>query len=163
MAQCKYCGRKGFFLPVDKYGICKACHIYIEVDYKNHEKILPESQKGVNDNSKDTKTRLLHLDIMKEHALVLLKYENMGLPVTNPPPSKLLSLLETERDSILQKSYEVLGEKNIEGKEPLGRKYKRLQKEWDAQKEERTALFIKMAPHTNVCKTYRKKQHLNKV
>ena len=127
MPQCKMCGRKSIFLSVNEYGLCDMCYSYICEDYRNRERILVESRKII-ETSKNSETQLCRINVMKEHFQVLLKYEKMGIPITDPPPSVLLKRLDIERDKITKS-------KNLEiNKEPLGRKYKRLSSEFEKQR-----------------------------
>jgi len=121
------CGRKSIFLSVNEYGLCDMCYSYICEDYRNRERILVESRKII-ETSKNSETQLCRINVMKEHFQVLLKYEKMGIPITDPPPSVLLKRLDIERDKITKS-------KNLEiNKEPLGRKYKRLSSEFEKQR-----------------------------
>jgi len=127
MPQCKMCGRKSIFLSVNEYGLCDMCYSYICEDYRNRERILVESRKII-ETSKNPETQLRRINVMKEHFQVLLKYEKMGIPITDPPPSVLLKRLDIERNKIIKS-------KNLEiNKEPLGRKYKRLSREFEKQR-----------------------------
>jgi len=123
MPRCKMCGRKSIFLSVNEYGLCDMCYSYICEDYRNRERILVESRKII-ETSKNPETQLRRINVMKEHFQVLLKYEKMGIPITDPPPSVLLKRLDIERNKIIKS-------KNLEiNKEPLGKKYKRLSEEF---------------------------------
>ena len=130
MPRCKMCGRKSIFLSVNEYGLCDKCYSYICEDYRNRERILIESRKII-ETSKNPETQLRCINVMKEHFQVLLRYEKMGIPITDPPPSVLLKRLDIEREQILAKN-----ETREIDDEPFGRRYKRLSKELSKRLED---------------------------
>jgi len=100
MAQCKYCGRKGFFLSVDANGLCKNCQPIVIMDIQQRVRILSDSI-NLAKNSKTFKTRLSRCDLVIEHAEALLEYEKKGIPTISPLPSKLLKEFSEYHDTII--------------------------------------------------------------
>ena len=44
MAECKFCGKKGFFLSVNKDGLCKGCASAIAIQVEQSARIIKEVQ-----------------------------------------------------------------------------------------------------------------------
>lgn len=47
MAQCKMCGRKGFFLSVSANGLCKSCEPIVVMDVQQRGRIINDCMKLV--------------------------------------------------------------------------------------------------------------------
>jgi hypothetical protein len=90
MGQCKFCGRKGFFLSVDSNGLCGNCAPHIVNDITQRSRIMDDCLRLVHDG-KTFETRLTRCDLLFEHLEHLLKYERKGIPTLSPLPSKILS------------------------------------------------------------------------
>jgi len=100
MAQCKMCGRKGFFLSVSKDGLCKSCESIVVMDIQQRGRIINDCIKLVNE-SKNMNTQLSRYDLLKEHVQALLEYEHKRIPTISPPPSQFLSEYTANRDQIV--------------------------------------------------------------
>ena len=100
MAQCKWCGRKGFFVSVSANGLCKSCEPIVVMDIGQRGRIIIDCMKLVAE-SKNMKTRLSRCDLLIEHAQALLEYEHKGIPIVDPSPSQLLSEYTAKRDQVV--------------------------------------------------------------
>lgn len=100
MPQCKWCEKKGFFLIVDKQGICRECVGKIILDVEGRMRILTESAEMVKKSS-NIKTQLSRLDLMRDHLMALEEYEAKGITVMDEKPSRLLEDLEGDKDKII--------------------------------------------------------------
>ena len=110
MANCKYCGKKGFFLSVDENGLCRVCSQRVFHDAEPRVRILTESIK-LAEEGKTLKTRLSRCDLVLEHAEHLLVYENKGIGTISPSPSELLSEYTQYRNQILLEEAKKAAEK----------------------------------------------------
>lgn len=100
MAQCKMCGRKGFFLSVSANGLCNSCESIVVMDVQQRGRIVNDCMKLVAE-SKNMRTRLSRCDLLMDHAQALLEYEHKGIPTLTPSPSQLLSEYTAMRDQIV--------------------------------------------------------------
>lgn len=100
MAQCKMCGRKGFFLLVSANSLCKSCEPIVVMNVQQRGRIINDCMKLVAE-SKNMKTRLSRCDLLIEHAQALLEYEHKGIPTVSPSPSQLLSEYTAMRDQVV--------------------------------------------------------------
>src|SRR3990172_1855800 len=100
MAQCRQCGRKGVFLSVDRYGLCRACAERAAIEIEQRGRIITESLQLVK-QGKTLKTRLSRLDLLRQHADALKKYEVLGIPTLSLLPSKILTEYPGWRDEVL--------------------------------------------------------------
>jgi len=100
MAQCKWCEKKGFFLKVSNEGLCNSCQQIIIFDFQQRMRIVDESIELV-DNSKKMETRLSRLELVKEHLLVIVQYEDKQIEVMNPTAKEVLKKLEGYHDKII--------------------------------------------------------------
>lgn len=103
MAQCKMCGRKGFFLSLSTNGLCNSCEPIVVMDVQQRGRIINDCMKLVAE-SKNMKTRLSRFDLLIEHTQVLLEYEQKGISTLSPSPSQLLSKHNAMRDQIVLES-----------------------------------------------------------
>ena len=94
------CGQKGFFLSVSEDGLCKSCESIVVMDIQQRVRIINDCIKLVNE-SKNMSTQLSRYDLLREHAQVLLEYEQRGIPTISPPPSQFLSEYTIKRDQIV--------------------------------------------------------------
>ena len=83
MAQCKWCGKSGFLLPINKNGICFNCEKFISMDIQNQIRILNDSLKIVKE-TKNINTLISRLDLIIQHSEELVKYEKKGISTTTP-------------------------------------------------------------------------------
>jgi len=105
MAQCKRCGKKGLFLALSEWGLCKECHVVVALDVQERVRIIKSSAK-VAEGSKKLETKLSRMDLMKEHLEALLEYERMEISTINPSPSSLLAELRRDRHNIVVQGVE---------------------------------------------------------
>lgn len=100
MAQCKWCGRSGWFLFVDQMGLCSNCLPIVAMDIKQRGRIINDSLKLVRE-SKKIDTRLTRCDLIVQHASALTNYERHGIPTYDPLPSKLVREFGDLHDEII--------------------------------------------------------------
>lgn len=87
MAQCAWCGKKGFFLSVNKNNLCNNCQSNIDFDFQQRLRIIQNSQELI-EKSENFKTRMHRIDVILEHAQALKKYEEKNVPTIKPSPSE---------------------------------------------------------------------------
>lgn len=100
MGQCKYCGKKGFFLSVDKDGLCKGCAPALAMQVQQSARVIKESNDIIN-RSKKIATRISRCDTILDHVERLIELEQKGIPTLNISPSELRQTFTDERDRIL--------------------------------------------------------------
>ncbi|HHW26215.1 MAG TPA: hypothetical protein GXX23_02615 [Firmicutes bacterium] len=100
MGECRLCGRKGWLVSVNQYGLCMNCQSAVAVETSSRLRVINESSEIIR-NSKNLATRLSRCDVLEENARELRKYEERGLPVTNPLPSQLMALAQQLREEVL--------------------------------------------------------------
>ena len=100
MGQCKFCGKKGFFLSVDKDGLCKSCAPALAMQVQQSARVIKESNDIIN-KSKKTVTRISRCETILEHVERLIELEHKGIPTLSIPPSELRQTFTDERDKIL--------------------------------------------------------------
>jgi hypothetical protein len=100
MAQCLNCGRNGFFLSVDEYGLCKTCDLIVLMEVTQRARLIQESMDIIN-KSKKLDTQLSRCDFVIECAQALLPFERKGIPTINPKPSELIEQFPAKRNEIL--------------------------------------------------------------
>lgn len=88
MATCKICRRDGLFLSVNQHGLCSTCNTGLAIEAESRLRVLNESVKII-ESTKNLATRLSRCNVVIEQAQALIKYENLGIPVITPPPSKI--------------------------------------------------------------------------
>jgi len=113
MSLCKNCGKSGFFLSVDSNGLCKNCAPIVYLAAEQRIRIMNDSVRLVTE-SKKMKTRLSRCDLILEHAEALLKYEEKGISVISPPPSKFIEKYTEMRDLIVLEGVNEEVEKSLE-------------------------------------------------
>lgn len=105
MAQCKWCGQKGWLLGVGKYGLCGKCGIVIGSEIDQAIKHITESIAIVQ-KSKNLDTILSRIDFMANRGQQILKYEEKGLLEgalgQDILPSNLLKTLEKVRNGTIE-------------------------------------------------------------
>lgn len=87
MGQCIWCGRKGFFLSVDKDKLCRNCQPAISLDIQQRTRIILDSQELI-EKSEIFKTRIHRIGLILEHVQALTQYEEKGVSTITPPPSE---------------------------------------------------------------------------
>jgi len=100
MAECKWCGRSGWFLRLSPGGLCTNCLPLVNMDARQRGRIINDSMKILN-ASKNLETRLSRLDLLVEHARALVRYEERGISVIDPPPSAVIGRFGGARDEII--------------------------------------------------------------
>jgi hypothetical protein len=103
MGQCKYCGKNGFFLSVDKDGLCRNCAPALLLRVQQSIRIIIESEDIIN-RSKNIDTRISRCDIILEHLKGLIEIEIKGIPTLNIPPSKLFQQVTDEKNKYISES-----------------------------------------------------------
>ena len=100
MAQCKYCGRSGWFLTITTNGLCNNCNPIVVMDVAQRVRIINNSVKLV-EESKKLDIRLSRCDLIVEHASALMKYEQLGIPTVEPLPSASVQEYQLMHDQII--------------------------------------------------------------
>ena len=103
MGQCKYCGKKGFFLSIDKDGLCKNCAPVLLMQVQQSIRVIKESENIIN-RTKCIDTRISRCDTILIHLKRLIEIERKGIPTLNIPPSKLFEKVTNERNKIKSES-----------------------------------------------------------
>lgn len=103
MGQCKYCGKKGFFLSVDKDGLCRNCAPALLMQVQQSIRVIKESEDIIN-RSKLIDTRISRCDTILVHLKRLIELEQKGIPTLNILPSKLFQQVTNERNKILSEN-----------------------------------------------------------
>jgi len=105
MPQCKWCGKKGFFLSVHENGLCNECNTIIALDVHERARCIEDSMKYI-ERSKNMATRLSRCDVVLTHLEALLQYEGKGIPTIDPVPSALISEFTQQRQDIVVEGVE---------------------------------------------------------
>jgi len=100
MAQCKYCGRSGWFLSLSREGLCRNCGPTIVRDVVRKGQIINESLKIIK-GSRKLETQLSRCDLVIDLAQTLTEYDKRGINTIQPPPSYLLRDLGAQRDELI--------------------------------------------------------------
>lgn len=100
MGQCRFCGRKGFFLSVDSNGLCGNCSSGVVLDITQRTRVMGDCLRLAREG-KTFATRLSRCDLLLEHAEDLLQYEKKGIPTLSPSPSEILSEFRGYRDELI--------------------------------------------------------------
>ena len=101
MAQCKYCGKKGFFLSVSKAGLCKKCAPVIANQVNQSIGIIKDSEKIVNE-TKNLETALSRYDTMLSHLKGLIELDQKGIPTIDKSPHELYNHILEEKNKVLE-------------------------------------------------------------
>lgn len=101
MAQCKYCGRKGFFLSVSSQGLCGDCVLFVKMDVDNRVRIINDSIEIIH-KSTNLDTRLSRCDLLLEQAQALQVYETKGIDAFSFPLSNYIRQYGSMRDEIVE-------------------------------------------------------------
>jgi len=105
MAKCKYCGRSGWFLKVTANGLCKACDPTITQDILNRSRSLNYFLRTA-EQSSEWNSKVECYGTVLEHAEVLARYEERGIPTIEPLPSVLVRDYKDKRDITVRKGLE---------------------------------------------------------
>lgn len=102
MAQCKWCGKKGFLLSVDQHGLCSSCSPSVVLDIKERLRVIGSSREVAN-NAKNWRTKASRIDLMVRHLEHLQQYEQRGILSLDPPgPQALQDLERARRDAAIE-------------------------------------------------------------
>lgn len=105
MPQCKYCNKKGLFLSLSEEGLCRECLAVVTLNVQERVRVIKSSAE-VAEKSKNLKTKLSRVSLMREHLEELLKYEQMNISTITPPPSSVLATLEKDRQTMVLEAVE---------------------------------------------------------
>lgn len=100
MAKCNYCERSGFFLTVDRNGLCTGCAPAVINSINNRARVLIESQKIMN-TSRNAETRLSRARVAIDCCRTLADYARKGIPTVTPDPRDLARDFEDSIRSIV--------------------------------------------------------------
>lgn len=100
MGQCKYCGKKGFFLSLSSNGLCKNCNPIIVSRITGSARIIQDCLTLV-ENSKKLDVRLGRRKLLLEHAELLLEFEKKNINTIEPLPSELIDQYTPLHDKII--------------------------------------------------------------
>jgi hypothetical protein len=95
--------QKGFFLSVDKDGLCRNCAPALLMRVQQSIRVIKESEDIIN-KSKNIDTRISRCDTIIVHIEGLIELEMKGIPTLNIPPSKLLQQVINEKNKIIAES-----------------------------------------------------------
>ena len=99
MAQCKWCGKSGIFLILNKSGLCSICSSQIIAEFEQKHRLFLESNSIV-EKSKNPSIIASRTEFMVSLLDSLTKYENAGIEIYNIPLKKLI--LDCVNDSNLK-------------------------------------------------------------
>lgn len=99
MARCKWCDRRGLFMSVDVYGLCKRCQPII-VNALEHARVIEQSVPFVRDG-KTFSTRLSRCDTVLQHAESLIEFEQKGISTISPAPSAYIETFGAIRKELV--------------------------------------------------------------
>ena len=102
MPRCMDCNKNGFFLKIDKFGLCKSCKELIETKISRAKKIILSSIKVI-ENSKNDDIKIKNCEIIIENSKKIINYEKSGIITSEPLPSKLIKDYSTLHDRIIVK------------------------------------------------------------
>jgi len=100
MAECRWCGKKGFLLQTNADGICRACEAQIHTESLDHARTVWECVQLLDDPSNNRRA-LSACDELLAEAKALLRFEERGITVINPPAAQLLEKYSKKRDQIV--------------------------------------------------------------
>jgi len=103
VAQCKWCGRKGIFLSINKSGLCKTCQPIVKAKVYRYGRMIRYSKNIVN-NSNEVDERVKHCRYIVNIAQEIVKYEKKGIPTFTPLPSELIRDYTIKHDKIIMES-----------------------------------------------------------
>jgi len=119
MAQCDYCGKKGFFLSVNEHGLCSKCNAFISVEVIQIGTVIQQSMDIIK-KTKNYKTKITRIDTIIQRAESLLKYENLNIDTIKPAPSEIIQDYEIERENVIKAKFKEEVLKELTKKKKLG-------------------------------------------
>lgn len=103
MAECKWCGKNGFFLSVNSDGLCKLCEPEVRREVYRNGKIIQDIEKLL-ENQTDMEISLKRCTVIINKVREILKYEKKGIPTYTPLPSELIAEYTEKHDKIIMES-----------------------------------------------------------
>lgn len=111
MGRCRYCGRSGIFLSVDKDGLCARCKPIVTMDLSQRVRHINESIELV-EKSKNLSTRLSRCDFaIQELEYLRDTYERREIDVLSPSADEQIAKLRWARDECVVESVQTELEK----------------------------------------------------
>jgi chromosome partitioning protein len=102
MPSCINCDKNVFFLKINKYGFCKTCNEHIVTKILNAKKILLRSIKVI-ENSKNDEVIIKNCEIIIEALKGIINYEESGIVIFEPLPSRLIKEYSDLHDRTIAK------------------------------------------------------------
>lgn len=100
MAECKYCGAKGWLNKVDSNGLCNRCEItYLPIIVNRSLQVIESGQ--IISKSKNIGTILTRIRFAIQCLEELEIYHLKGIPTISSPPRNIIRELEDERSKVL--------------------------------------------------------------
>jgi hypothetical protein len=100
MAECKYCGTKGWLNKVDSNGLCSRCEIvYLPIITNRSLQVIESGQ--IISKSKNISTILTRIRFAIQCLEELEVYHLKGIPTISSPPRNIIKELEIERSKVL--------------------------------------------------------------
>ena len=99
MATCVLCLKKGFFVSVNKEGLCTNCKAMVELEVNSKFRVIDESLALIKKSTK-METQLSRCDLISDMANSLLKYEDLGIRTLTPSPSTLIQNMKNAKMEI---------------------------------------------------------------
>jgi hypothetical protein len=103
MSECALCHKKGIFLSLTQYSLCKECNYKVVLDVEQRGRVIQDSIRLVHE-SKNLETRLSRLKLSITHLEAIEHYEMLGIPTLGPLPSELKRKYEGLNDSIIEET-----------------------------------------------------------
>jgi hypothetical protein len=111
VGQCRYCGKHGFLLSVDEFGLCAGCRPGVALDITQRTRIVNESSKHV-EESKNLSTRLSRCDLAIQHLEYIHDtYELRGIMLVAPSAEEQIAKLVWARDECVVEDVQAKVEK----------------------------------------------------
>lgn len=105
MAQCRWCGRSGFFLSLTPNNVCKSCDTIIVMEIDQRIRIINDSKRII-DESKKLDTQLSRCDLILANLRELIKYADRRIITIQPSPDESIYIWMENRDKIIFESIE---------------------------------------------------------
>ena len=102
MGTCVWCGKSGFFLSVNKHGLCRSCESVIAVEAHSRMRVINESVEILK-KTKSLGTALSRIDIMVEHARELKKFHDKCPNLITPSPDEIIQICKRSRNEFIEK------------------------------------------------------------
>lgn len=97
MAQCLYCGKKGWFLSVSELGLCKSCEPGVMFSVNRTVEIIKESQDII-EKTKKFETAIGRYDLIIGKITDLKdRYYSKGIKVLTKDPDELIEAIKADK------------------------------------------------------------------